>query len=61
MKENLIHTIDHLNYHMGGPNSYCFLKAPNEFLIQLLDVSDIFLNNAHQNLLKKESGGGVFN
>jgi uncharacterized protein YqeY len=38
---------------MGGEKSYAFLKAPTEFIKQLTDVVEIFLHNAHKNLLKK--------
>ena len=52
LKDNLIHTMDHLNYHMGGTKSYCFLKAPTDFVEQVTDITEIFVNNAHKKLLR---------
>jgi hypothetical protein len=37
---------------MGGEKSWCFLKAPTNFLKQLSDVVEIFMFNAHKRLMK---------
>ena len=38
---------------MGGERSWCFLKAPTNFLKYLTDVSEIFAFKAHMKLMKK--------
>jgi uncharacterized protein YqeY len=52
-REDIEEVKKNMNEHMGDKKSYAFLKAPTEFIKQLTEVVEIFLHNAHKNLLKK--------
>ena len=53
LKNYVRETTETLNAQMGGERSWCFLKAPTNFLKYLTDVSEIFAFKAHMKLMKK--------
>ena len=53
LKNYVKETTETLNAQMGGERSWCFLKAPTNFLKYLTDVSEIFAFKAHMKLMKK--------
>ena len=61
LKNYVKETTETLNAQMGGERSWCFLKAPTNFLKYLTDVSEIFAFKAHMKLMSKvkKKGGSL--